>query len=128
MADLTPHLPRACRPTCSVDLCDRHADSRGMCLMHYRRWRKHGDATITKSAGAKPMERFPLAPLVEMVLRRWPAQTDDRIAQLLGVSPSRLCEWRNDGLTWSAADRAAVAIGYHPLSIWPNWCDGVEAA
>lgn len=33
--------------TCSVDGCERPQKSRGWCLMHYKRWRNHGDPSIT---------------------------------------------------------------------------------
>ena len=31
---------------CAVEDCDREAESRGWCEMHYGRWYKHGDPTI----------------------------------------------------------------------------------
>ncbi|WP_199826756.1 HNH endonuclease [Streptomyces sp. NRRL F-4707] len=31
---------------CSIDTCSNVEDRRGLCSMHYTRWRKHGDATI----------------------------------------------------------------------------------
>ena len=35
---------------CSVEQCDRNAVARTWCLMHYKRWRNHGDPlTTTKS-------------------------------------------------------------------------------
>lgn len=33
---------------CEVDDCERVHAARGMCLMHYKRWRNHGDPTATK--------------------------------------------------------------------------------
>jgi len=27
-------------------------------------------------------------------------------------------------LRWDAADRCAIALGYHPVELWPNWYDG----
>lgn len=33
---------------CTVDGCDKPVQARGMCGMHYRRWRLHGDPLITK--------------------------------------------------------------------------------
>lgn len=35
-------------PTCDVDGCERtDVHARGMCGMHYQRWRRHGDPTVT---------------------------------------------------------------------------------
>jgi hypothetical protein len=31
---------------CDRKVCDREVYARGMCEMHYRRWRKHGDPTV----------------------------------------------------------------------------------
>lgn len=33
--------------TCSVDGCAKDVAARGWCLMHYKRWRTHGDPSIT---------------------------------------------------------------------------------
>lgn len=33
---------------CTIDNCNKPATCRGMCHMHYRRWKYHGDASITK--------------------------------------------------------------------------------
>lgn len=35
---------------CFGEGCDRPPYSRGMCLMHYKRWRKHGDPNFTMKA------------------------------------------------------------------------------
>lgn len=45
---------------CSIDGCDRSVHGRGLCLKHYRRWRRHGDAAtvlISRHEG-DPQERF----------------------------------------------------------------------
>jgi hypothetical protein len=36
---------------CTVDVCERQADARGWCKMHWRRWRKHGDPTKIVNVG-----------------------------------------------------------------------------
>lgn len=33
---------------CTIDGCDKKAEKRTWCAMHYRRWRVHGDTNITK--------------------------------------------------------------------------------
>lgn len=32
---------------CEIEACDKSSTRRGMCQLHYRRWRVHGDPTIT---------------------------------------------------------------------------------
>lgn len=41
---------------CSVNECEKKSRSRGMCEMHYYRWRKHGttDKPLRKKSGPKP--------------------------------------------------------------------------
>ena len=39
---------------CSVEGCEKIAVARGMCDMHYRRWRKHGDPLVGARRSIKP--------------------------------------------------------------------------
>lgn len=61
--------------------------------------------------------RWPLAPL--LIAAGHPSA--DVIAMQLGVSPRSIWRWHHRGLTDRQADRAAIALGYHPANIWPDW-------
>ena len=43
------------------------------------------------------------------------------IADVCGVNRMTVYRWRNQGLSTFQADRAAVAVGFHPLNVWPDW-------
>ena len=43
------------------------------------------------------------------------------IAKVCNVQPSIVGRWAKEGLTFYAADKAAISIGYHPEVIWPDW-------
>lgn len=75
--------------------------------------------------------RLPLAPLWDLLERKhrprvrpfgpmWkvlPFGVDD-FAEAVGCSRRAVHRWRHAGLTWDAADRAAVAVGLHPANVW----------
>lgn len=46
MADLMEQIDMT-KHTCSTPDCERDASRRGWCMMHYQRWRAHGDPTVT---------------------------------------------------------------------------------
>lgn len=43
------------------------------------------------------------------------------VAELVGVSARTVHRWKRDGLSARQADRLAVALGFHPLHLWPEW-------
>ena len=61
--------------------------------------------------------RFPIAEL-ESCLRATSAR---EMAGLLKVSSRTVVRYRRRGLSVVQADRAAVAVGFHPAEVWPNW-------
>lgn len=48
--------------------------------------------------------------------------SDRKFAALIGVSNRAVGRWRAAGgiVPWQSADLAAVALGLHPLSVWPE--------
>lgn len=57
------------------------------------------------------------------------------LARAIGVSPRTIHRWTRGGIPEFAADRAAIALGYHPCEVWgelwwdldDGWCE-VERA
>lgn len=83
--------------------------------------------------------RYPLQPLLDAfgtVNTRAGARnmevdcTTAALAEMMGVSPRAIHRWRAEGLSELTADRAAVTLGLHPASIWPEWWENAvrEAA
>lgn len=84
--------------------------------------------------GPKISERYPLLALEE-VLQGGDARMRQEgsrhhyeglvlpgyISIVCNVNVGTVHRWRKEGLTPWAADEAAVAIGYHPSMIWPEW-------
>ncbi|HEU0130563.1 MAG TPA: hypothetical protein VFQ85_06185 [Mycobacteriales bacterium] len=72
---------------------------------------------------------FPAEP-ARRALRRLVAETDDSICAIaanIGVDPCTLHRlFMRDRLRWDAADHIAVALGYHPCQLWPEWFDDIE--
>jgi hypothetical protein len=46
--------------------------------------------------------------------------TTEEIAAAVGFAPRAVYRWKRSGLTPANADKAAVAIGTHPASVWPG--------
>ena len=61
--------------------------------------------------------RWPFAPLLAAAGHPPVAA----LARRLRVSSRTVWRWQRYGLDDHQADRAAVALGYHPANIWPTW-------
>ena len=61
--------------------------------------------------------RFPIA---RLEARLGDAHAAD-VAAVLRVSARTVFRYRKHGLNDRQADRAAIAAGYHPAEIWPEW-------
>jgi hypothetical protein len=46
------------RPSCTIDGCEKPNFGRGMCVMHYTRWRNHGDSSILLRFEGDPLAAF----------------------------------------------------------------------
>lgn len=72
---------------------------------------------------------FPAQPLLAIAARliQEDGNDDERtlgaMAAQIGVSVQTIHRWRSHGMTITAADRAAVALGLHPLLVWPEFLD-----
>jgi lambda repressor-like predicted transcriptional regulator len=67
--------------------------------------------------------RYPLDALVEAS-----GMTEAALARHVGLSGSTLRVARLKGLTMDAADRYAIRAGLHPLEVWPQLVEDLEAA
>lgn len=67
-------------------------------------------------------ERFPLDPLMQVLAARFDGEaTVAEMARCVGVTQRTVSRWRQRGLTCESADAAAVALGFHPALVWPEW-------
>ncbi|HVF19505.1 MAG TPA: helix-turn-helix transcriptional regulator [Mycobacteriales bacterium] len=69
---------------------------------------------------------FPAKP-ARRALRRLATDRDLSICALaenIGVDPCTIHRlFTRDRIRWDAADHIAVALGYHPYQLWPEWFD-----
>jgi hypothetical protein len=68
--------------------------------------------------------RWPVEPL----FRAAQADTVLDLAMFTGFTARTIHRWLHNGIPDRNADRAAVALGLHPMTIWPNYCDELEPA
>lgn len=71
--------------------------------------------TLRRQAAAR--RRYPLDPVLDHV-----GVTGLRpLARVLGTDATTVRWWRDHGLTRDGADRVAVALGLHPMNVWPDY-------
>lgn len=63
--------------------------------------------------------RLPFAPLEALVA----VESDEVLAEVLGVTRRTVWRYRAEGVSEIAADRLAVAAGFHPFEVWPELVD-----
>jgi lambda repressor-like predicted transcriptional regulator len=82
------------------------------------------DYKICKDGPTTYFLRWPVEPLFQA------AGTDKflELAMLTGFSARTVHRWIHNGIPDRNADMAAVALGLHPMTIWPNYCDELEKA
>lgn len=69
------------------------------------------------------MKRYPFAALAAAM-----GMSEHAAADALDVRGSTEVEYRRRGVTERVADRLAVAAGFHPSVVWPDWMDDVVQA
>jgi len=76
-----------------------------------------------------PIGYVPLAPLEALAKGRYfesddnhGAWSNNKFAEMVGVSNRAIGRWRAGGdlIPWASADIAAVRLGFHPMSVWPE--------
>lgn len=69
---------------------------------------------------SRALPRLPLEPLV----RRYGSVR--ALAEALHRDRAQVQKWRERGVTIHAADDLAVALGLHPVEVWPEWYEVTE--
>jgi hypothetical protein len=64
--------------------------------------------------------RLPLAPLVERY------GSVSALARALGRERITVSKWNTRGLPAVSADEVAVAVGLHPVEVWPDFHDVMD--
>lgn len=67
------------------------------------------------------LPRFPVEPILQTFADHpYPIQA---AATALNVSTASIHRYLQDGIFFFKADRYAVALGKHPIDLWPDWFD-----
>ena len=82
------------------------------------------DYKICKDGPTTYYLRWPVEPLF-----RAAATTEVlALAMFTGFTARTIHRWIHNGIPDAQADMAAIALGLHPMSIWPDYCDELEKA
>lgn len=71
----------------------------------------------TRNPAYARQTRLSMAPLARFAEQSG-VGSDRKLAGRLGVDRHQIAAWRNNGIPWAAADRAAVALG---TTVWNLW-------
>jgi hypothetical protein len=73
---------------------------------------------------------MPYEPLHAIVSVEHPSTANDvsAFAKTCGVARPAIYQWRKHGVRIDQADRVAVALGKHPLEIWPEFHADLQEA
>ena len=70
-------------------------------------------------------KRWPFANLVaacsHVTVNSKPIGETGQVAHVTGRSKTTVLRWAKEGVPTDAADEVAVAMGLHPVDIWPDW-------
>ena len=69
--------------------------------------------------GPQRQRRLDIALLISA--SRQPSATS--LARALGVSSATTSRWSSDGIPFFSADWACIALGLHPVEVWPDFHD-----
>ena len=81
--------------------------------------RAHSTATSTRNQRRRrtKLNRLSFDPVMQLFDDE---ATANDMADAIGVHPSAIKRYKAEGLSLDLADRVAVSLGFHPLSIWGN--------
>lgn len=102
--------------TCTVPGCDRRLRCVGLCEMHYRRLRVHGDVGVPHRRHPGP-GRVAVGPLLAVLDGRRINNT--RAAEILGVARRTVVRWRSGAQQRIADPYVVERLGLHPAELWP---------